>query len=261
MSRRRKIFTTKSTFLQETRLYYTTGMHPEKVKRHPYEVKKPMLWQIELHAHTCYSEDSLLPPHTLLKVAQQRGLDKIAITDHNTLRGAREAYALAPERVIIGEEIMTSRGELLAFFVKEEIPPGLPPWEAIRRLREQGAVISVSHPFDQMRKGHWALRDLLEILPLVDALEGFNARCLRASYNIQAQALAKEHGLPITVGSDAHTAIEIGRARLLLPPFESAEDFRRALPQASAQARLSPAWVHLLSRYAVWRKRHGGGRV
>ncbi len=220
-----------------------------------------MLWKVELHAHTCYSEDSLLPPHTLLRVARQRGLDKIAITDHNTLCGAQEAYALDPERVIIGEEIMTTHGELLAFFVKEEIPAGLSPGEAIQRLREQGAVISVSHPFDPMRKGHWALPDLLEILPLVDALEGFNARCLKASYNTQAQALAKEYGLPITAGSDAHAAIEIGRAHLLLPPFESAEDFRRALSQARVQARLSPAWVHLLSRYAVWRKRHGRGRV
>jgi hypothetical protein len=220
-----------------------------------------MLWQIELHAHTWYSEDSLLRPRTLIEVARRRGLDKIAITDHNTLRGAREAYTLDPERVIIGEEIMTSRGELLAFFVQEEIPAGLSPQETIRRLREQGAVISVSHPFDRLRKGHWRLPDLLEILPLVDALEGFNARCLRASDNDQAQALAREHGLPITVGSDAHAALEIGRARLILPSFDSAGDFRRALAQARPQARLSPAWVHLLSRYAVWRKRLGRGGV
>lgn len=213
-----------------------------------------MLWRLELHSHTCYSADSLLRPDALLQTCLRRGIDKIAITDHNTIRGALEAYALDPDRVIIGEEIMTTRGELLAFFVQEEIPSGLSPQETIHRLREQGAVISVSHPFDRFRKGHWKLPDLLEILPLVDAIEGFNARCFLPEFNAQAQQLARERGIPITVGSDAHAAWEIGRASLFLPPFDSTEAFRRLLSQAQVRARLSPPWVHLFSRYAVWRK-------
>ncbi|MFN3741401.1 MAG: PHP-associated domain-containing protein [Anaerolineales bacterium] len=214
-----------------------------------------MLWRVEFHAHTCYSPDSLLTPEKLLATCRRRGIDKIAITDHNTLRGALEAYALDPHRVIIGEEILTTRGELLAFFVKEEIPAGLSPQETIQRLREQDAFISVSHPFDRLRKGHWAFPDLLEILPLVDAIEGFNARCLDPRCNAQAIHLAREKGLPITAGSDAHSAMEVGRASLFLPAFGSAEELRQVLPQAELQARLSPPWVHLFSRYATWRKR------
>ena len=70
------------------------------------------------------------------------------VTDHNCLAGAREAYAAAPDLVIIGEEVQTTEGEFLAAFVSEEVPKGLEPMDALKRLRDQGAFISVSHPFD-----------------------------------------------------------------------------------------------------------------
>jgi predicted metal-dependent phosphoesterase TrpH len=83
--------------------------------------------------------------------------------------------------VIVGEEILTTQGELLAAFVTEEIPARLSPLETIHRLRAQGAFISVSHPFDGHRG--WQLEALLEIAPLVDAVEVFNARCIFARDN------------------------------------------------------------------------------
>jgi hypothetical protein len=119
---------------------------------------------------------------------------------------------LDPERVIVGEEIMTTRGEILAAFVSEEIPPGLSPLETIRRLKEQGAFISVSHPFDRLRKGGWLEQDLLEILPQVDAIEVYNSRCMLPSFNWEAQRFAEKHNLAGTVGSDAHAAFELGKA-------------------------------------------------
>ena len=115
-------------------------------------------------------------PAKLLAVCQARGIDRVAITDHNTIEGALEARRLAPQRVIVGEEIMTDRGELLGYFLHERIPPGLSAQETIQRLRDQGAVISVSHPFDSVRAGSWSESDLRQILPLVDAIEVFNAR-------------------------------------------------------------------------------------
>lgn len=177
------------------------------------------------------------------------------VTDHNTIAGAVAAQILAPARVILGEEIMTTKGELLAAFVVEEIPPGLSPLETIRRLRAQGAFISVSHPFDVTRSGHWQLPDLLEIAPLVDAIEVFNARCFSAKMNEQAQVFAKEHGLLGTVGSDAHTAHELGAAALEMPPFSDAMSFREGLRHARHAVRRSPAWVRLASRYAVLAKK------
>jgi predicted metal-dependent phosphoesterase TrpH len=210
--------------------------------------------RIETHCHTIFSKDSLTRPATLLDASQRKGLDRVIITDHNTLAGAVAAQKLAPDRVILGEEIMTQAGELLAAFVKEEIPPGLTPLETITRLRAQGAFISVSHPFDVTRSGHWKLADLLAIAPLVDAIEVFNARCFSAKMDEQAQVFATQHGLLGTVGSDAHTAYELGTATLELPPFSDAEGLRQSLRHARSRVRRSPAWVRLASRYAVFAK-------
>lgn len=211
--------------------------------------------RVEFHCHTIYSKDSLLPPRRLVEAARQLGLGRVIITDHNSIGGALEAQQIDPERVIVGEEILTTRGELLAAFVREEIPAGLQPLEAIRRLRAQGAFISVSHPFDPTRG--WKREHLLEILPHVDALEVFNARCLGMRPNDEARDFARLHGLPGTVGSDAHTLREVGRATLTLPPFWDAESLRQALKQATAHTRLSSPLVHLSSRWAMFAKKCG----
>ncbi|MGD2159275.1 MAG: PHP domain-containing protein [Anaerolineales bacterium] len=182
------------------------------------------------------------------------------VTDHNTILGGLEAKEINPGRVIIGEEIMTTEGELLAFFVKRNIPPYQDPMETITQLRDQGAFISVSHPFDRFRKGSWRLPVLLQILPYIDAIETFNARCLWPGFNHRAQDFARKHHLLGTIGSDAHTTFELGRATLLLPPFHDAESLKESLKKAeSARISLSLPWVHLSSRYANWRKRRNRG--
>ncbi len=112
----------------------------------------------EFHCHTNASKDSLTRPKDLIRAARQKSIDRLIITDHNTIAGARAAQALDPELVIVGEEIMTTRGEILASFLREEIPPSLTPQETIRRLRDQGAFISVSHPFDKLRSSARASR-------------------------------------------------------------------------------------------------------
>jgi predicted metal-dependent phosphoesterase TrpH len=121
-------------------------------------------------------------------------------------------------------------------------------------LRDQGAFISVSHPFDSWRNGAWKLDDLLEITPLVDAIEIFNARCTRAVDNQNAFDFAVAHQIPGTAGSDAHAAFELGNARLVLPQFNGAEELRKVIRAGRVQGSLSPIWVHFASTYARWRK-------
>ncbi len=205
----------------------------------------------EFHCHTIYSKDSLTKPAELVKTCRQKGIDRVIVTDHNTIAGAVAAKAIDPERVIIGEEIMTQQGELLAAYLKDEVPPGLSARDTIARLREQDAFISVAHPFDLARRGHWTLADLCVVAPMVDAIETFNARCFPPRFNYKAAAFARERHLPETVGSDAHATFELGRATLRLPAFHDAESLRRALPHASQQVVLSMPWVRLSSRYAV----------
>ncbi|HLF87415.1 MAG TPA: PHP domain-containing protein, partial [Anaerolineales bacterium] len=85
----------------------------------------PEFYRVETHCHTIFSKDSLTHPADLLAACRKKGLDRVIITDHNTISGAVAANELDPDRVIIGEEIMTRAGELLAAFVLEEVPAGL----------------------------------------------------------------------------------------------------------------------------------------
>jgi predicted metal-dependent phosphoesterase TrpH len=218
-----------------------------------YNLMKPLL-RVEFHCHTIYSKDSLQRVEDLLATCRRKGIDRVVVTDHNTIEGARRAIELAPEMVIVGEEIRTTEGEFLAAYVAEEVPPGLPPMEALGRLRAQGAFISVAHPFDSMRSGDWQPETLQKILPKIDALEVFNARCMLPRFNKEAEAFARRYGVAGTVGSDAHTGWEVGRAIMELPAFGSAVELRVALEKVKFHTRLSPPWIHFSSRYAVWRK-------
>jgi len=162
-----------------------------------------------------------------------------------------------PKLVILGEEIMTQDGEIIAIFVKEEVPPGLTAMQTITILREQGAFICVAHPFDRLRKGHWKPDILKEIVPYIDAIESFNARCMFPGDNHRARNFAKEYELLTTVGSDAHTTFEIGKARMFLTDFHDTESLKQSLSKATIQVSLSAPWMHLFSRYAAWHKKTG----
>ena len=215
--------------------------------------------KVEFHCHTIASKDSLTQPRALVNTCRRKGIDRVVVTDHNTIEGARAAHALDPELVIVGEEIATTRGEILAAFVSEEIPKGLSPAETIRRLKDQGAFISVSHPFDRWRSGAWHEEDLLEILPEVDAIEVYNSRCMHPRFNREAREFAEEHNIPGTVGSDAHAAFELGRSLMMLEQFEGPDGLRKVIRAGGFRVKWSPLWFHITSRYASLHKKFTAG--
>ena len=206
--------------------------------------------KVEFHCHTNASKDSLTHPRDLVDTCRRKGIDRVIITDHNTIKGAQAAQALDLQLVIVGEEIMTTRGEILAAFVREEIPKGLSPAETIQRLKDQGAFISVSHPFDEWREGGWQEADLLEILPDVDAIEVYNSRCMLPRFNRAARQFAERHDIAGTVGSDAHAAFELGRSLMSLHPFEGPVELRDVIRNGVPRVRWSPPWFRLTSRFA-----------
>lgn len=209
----------------------------------------------EFHCHTCWSKDSLLRPADLVVACRKKGINRVVVTDHNTIGGALEAQRIDPELVIVGEEIMTTRGEILAAFVQEEIPRGLEPMQVIRLLREQGAFISVSHPLDRIRNGAWGNKELDQIIDYVDAIEVFNARCWFAEDNTLAANFAREHQKPGMAGSDAHIAFELGRAVMKMEPFANSQELKQSTADAQIISKLSPWWVHLASRWASSKKK------
>jgi predicted metal-dependent phosphoesterase TrpH len=205
--------------------------------------------KFETHCHSDRSNDSLNKLADLIRVAKKKNISRLAITDHNRIDGAIAAKEMAPDLIIVGEEILTTKGELLVFFVKEVVPSGLSPMEAIERLRDQNAFISVSHPFDTLRSG-WEIADLKMISPFVDAIEIFNARCFSKRINEQAIQFANENNLNGTVGSDAHTIPEVGKAVLSIPEFFDADTLRQVLPEAAGITNYSSPLVRFGSSYA-----------
>lgn len=168
---------------------------------------------VDLHCHTRASFDCLSAPGTVVRVAAERGLTHLAITDHDRIDGALEALALAPAglTVIVGEEVRTLGGDLICLFLQEAIPPGLPAGEAISAARAQGGLVGLPHPFDRLRGS--LLRDpaMAGLAGSVDWVETHNARLLGGG-NDRAAAFAHEHGLPGVAVSDAHSILEVGVA-------------------------------------------------
>lgn len=211
---------------------------------------------VDFHTHTHFSPDSLTSARDLIKAARRAGLGKVGVTDHNAVGGALEAQALAPDLVIVGEEVLTTKGEILALFVKEFVPAHLSPQETISRLKEQDAFISISHPFDPFRSG-WTESDLQEMAPDLDAVEVFNSHCFTQQMNDRAMQFAEQYDLECTAGSDAHWPFEIGNAIVRLPDFNSAAELRSTIQKASIQGNRSNYLLKFLGPYIRLRKKYG----
>jgi predicted metal-dependent phosphoesterase TrpH len=198
------------------------------------------LINVDFHCHTVVSNDSDIKLNCLIQECDLKGITKLAITDHNRIDGALEAATRWPARIIPGLEIMTSQGELLAYYVTEPVEQGLSPMETIQALKAQGAILSISHPFDRWRNGGWKIKRLMEILPYLDAIEIFNGHCLSGVPNNKAQVFANRFHLPGTAGSDAHYISEIGLAGLTLEDFQDPQGLRLALHSAQVFGKRIP---------------------
>lgn len=218
------------------------------------ENPQPAMLRAELHCHTYHSHDCRMRPERIVETCLARGIGVLAITDHDAFEGALELAALAPPEltVIPGEEIKTTEGEIIGYFLTEQIPRGLSPEETAERIRAQGGVVNVPHPFDTLRGG--PLRgDALERLArlgLLDMIEGFNARIAHRTDNHRALLYARSRNLPVTASSDAHCYAELGTAWTELPPFDGPREFVAAVRAGRMAGRLSPWAVHLASTWA-----------
>lgn len=208
----------------------------------------------DLHIHTSYSPDSSVSPERLISRCLEIGINCVAITDHNTIAGALAVLKIAPFKVIVGEEIRTTKGEIIGFFLKEEIPRGLSPEETIRRIKGQGGLVCIPHPCDRLRPSALKSEKLYELLPQIDIIEVFNARTALRRDLEKARALAQKNGLLAGAGSDSHTPGEIGGACVEMPDFETPQEFKAALAQGRVLGRQSSPWIRVLSRLVTWRR-------
>lgn len=169
--------------------------------------------KVELHAHTHYSRgtkilyDGTETPEAMIKRAKELGLGAIAITDHNTILGLKQAIAAGKKHGIIiipGEEINSVDGHTLALGIQETIRPGLSVEETADLIHAQGGIAVAVHPFDIKRDG------LREKAKICDAAEVFNGINIDRISNIRSRKFAEKHKMISVAGSDAHTAAMIG---------------------------------------------------
>lgn len=205
---------------------------------------------IELHCHTRYSPDSLVKLPDLIEQARKVGIHRLAITDHGEIKGALLAKQMAPDLIIVGEEVMTTEGELLCLFISELIPDGLTLKEAIDRVHAQGGICGPSHPLDPRRFGV-GLANLLEYASAFDFVETFNARVRDAGKNDEADEVAQRLGLPRVCASDAHTLQEVGISRMRIREYITPQDFVAALRDAERLPNYSSPLANVGSRLAA----------
>ncbi len=187
--------------------------------------------EIDIHIHSHNSNDSRSKTESIIERAVREGLGAIAVTDHNSWAGAREAARLANSRILVipGAEIKTLKGDLLALFVDQEIR-SKDFLDVVDEIRSHGGVSIVPHPGDSPRI---TTDDVMR----ADGLEVFNSTCVRKS-NERSAKLAVELKMPGFSSSDAHMVAEIGNGRTRVPDCSSLEELRKAILQNPLPSRM-----------------------
>ena len=189
--------------------------------------------RVDCHLHTVASGDAVLTLEELAERAQQTGLDVVCVTDHNVTSAAVAAAGRdLSVRIIVGEEIRTPDGDVIGLFLTERIPYVLPLADVLGRIKAQGGLVYVPHPFDQVRSSLGTVLPDLCAQGSVDIIEVFNSKIADQALNERAAGLARAFCLPGGAGSDAHDAPGVGAAYLEMPDFDGPASFLAALTDA-----------------------------
>jgi predicted metal-dependent phosphoesterase TrpH len=190
--------------------------------------------RVDLHLHSSASFDCPVPPLDVARRCRQLGLSPIFLTDHEGTDGAR-LLVEAGEAAVIGQEILTTEGELIGLFLREPVPSRLSPEETVEAIKEQGGLVYLEHPYDATRR-HLREEAIERIAGQVDIVEVFNGRS-QPEANRRAEELRSTLGVAAGAGSDAHTLREIGGVYLEMEAFDGARDFLAKLRAANLVTR------------------------
>jgi predicted metal-dependent phosphoesterase TrpH len=194
--------------------------------------------------------DCNTPLEKIISRCLELGINCIAIADHGTVEGALKIQEMAPFSIIVAEEILTPHGEIMGMFLKETIPSGLSIEETISRIRVQGGLVNIPHPFEIIRHSSLNGKAVEGIVEQIDVMEVFNSRSPFLANSTKALAFAQKYGIAQGAGSDAHTPQEIGNAYVEMPEFNGRDEFLQALAQGIIHGHRTSLAMHLFSSWA-----------
>jgi predicted metal-dependent phosphoesterase TrpH len=183
--------------------------------------------RVDLHLHSHYSHDGRSSLQQLIDRAHECGLDRLALTDHNTVEGALKFAEIAPELAIVGEEVKTLEGEVIGLFISSRVPHFLAPEDAMDLIRGMGGLTYIPHPLDRSRS-HFRPERVVELADRIDIIESYNPWC-DAEANRAAGRLAEGLGKVTATGSDSHSADELGRSWMEMDEYSSPAEFLEKL--------------------------------
>ncbi len=183
--------------------------------------------RVDLHLHSHFSHDGKSSLQQLIERARECKLDRIALTDHNTVEGALTFVRIAPELAIAGEEVKTLEGEVIGLFITSRISPFLAPEEAMDLIHGMGGLTYLPHPLDRHRANFRPER-VVELASRIDIVETYNPWC-DAAANQAAARLAEDLNKVTATGSDSHSADELGRSWMEMEEYSGTEDFLEKL--------------------------------
>ena len=215
--------------------------------------------KFDLHIHTKYSLDCTSKPEKIVKIAKKRGMDGIAVTDHDNIRGWNHMIEVTKKfdlMLVLGQEVRIRRNsesfEILGLFLNDRIKRGGVE-EIVDQIKEQDGIACLPHPFDPFKV---RFNDRDSLVKKIDAVEIFNARVPRSIYNKKAFNFAKKYELGMTAGSDAHTELEVGRG-FVIADVNDLKDLKQAILKGEIEA--AGKLINPLHR--VWSKFHQGVSV
>jgi len=205
--------------------------------------------KIDLHMHTCYSEDATTTLKEVVYHAKKRGLNGVAVTDHGTLRGALKLARKSQLIIIPGLEVETQRGHILALNITTLIPPKLGITETVQKIHDAGGVAVVAHPAVVLKTGLGLEITSSSNLDAVEVINSASFPFFLSTY--LGRRLAKRLNLPQTAGSDAHHALEIGTAYTLVDTDSNPADIVEAVRKGATTPCGKPiTWAKRVQREA-----------
>ena len=209
----------------------------------------------DLHVHTNYSHDSGASLQSIIDQCLKTGINCLAVTDHNTIEGALELQRMSPFKIIVGEEVKSSDGDIIGLFLKEGIPKNLTPRETVKAIKSQGGLVMIPHPFDRVRPSALGWETFESLASDVNVIETFNARNLFNLDDAKAVEAAQKYNLLHAAVSDSHTAMELGRTYNQMQDFgNSPQSFMDSLSRATLVTRRTRIIHRLAPAYAKVRK-------